>query len=187
MGGVILTIKEIYKGQKIRNELGIPLEAQVILSVGEVNKNKNHQVGIKALARLNNSSSYYVICGKGPLEESNRKLARELGVDNRVIFTGYRTDVDEFYQMADVFLFPSLREGLPVAVIEAMASRLPVVATLIRGSRDLVNKNSLYRTDDIEGISKAMEKVKKPITEYGISEYDIRNVMEIMKEIYNSL
>lgn len=185
--GVILTIKEIYKGQKIRNELGIPLEAQVILSVGEVNKNKNHQVGIKALARLNNSSSYYVICGKGPLEESNRKLARELGVDNRVIFTGYRTDVDEFYQMADVFLFPSLREGLPVAVIEAMASRLPVVATLIRGSRDLVNKNSLYRTDDIEGISKAMEKVKKPITEYGISEYDIRNVMEIMKEIYNSL
>lgn len=163
------------------------MEAQVILSVGEVNKNKNHQVGIKALARLNNSSSYYVICGKGPLEESNRKLARELGVDNRVIFTGYRTDVDEFYQMADVFLFPSLREGLPVAVIEAMASRLPVVATLIRGSRDLVNKNSLYRTDDIEGISKAMEKVKKPITEYGISEYDIRNVMEIMKEIYNSL
>lgn len=163
------------------------MEAQVILSVGEVNKNKNHQVGIKALARLNNSSSYYVICGKGPLEESNRKLARELGVDNRVIFTGFRTDVDEFYQMADVFLFPSLREGLPVAVIEAMASRLPVVATLIRGSRDLVNKNSLYRTDDIEGISKAMEKVKKPITEYGISEYDIRNVMEIMKEIYNSL
>lgn len=163
------------------------MEAQVIVSVGEVNKNKNHQVGIKALARLNNSSSYYVICGKGPLEESNRKLARELGVDNRVIFTGFRTDVDEFYQMADVFLFPSLREGLPVAVIEAMASRLPVVATLIRGSRDLVNKNSLYRTDDIEGISKAMEKVKKPITEYGISEYDIRNVMEIMKEIYNSL
>lgn len=163
------------------------MEAQVILSVGEVNKNKNHQVGIKALARLNNSSSYYVICGKGPLEEYNSKLARELGVDNRVIFTGYRTDVDEFYQMADAFLFPSLREGLPVAVMEAMASRLPVVATLIRVSRDLVNENALYRPDDIEGIAKAIEEVKKPITEYGISEYEIKNVMKIMREIYNSL
>ena len=69
--------------------------------------------------------------------KAHKELAQSLGVSDRVILTGYRTDVADFYKMADVFLFPSFREGLPVAVMEAMASGLPVIATRIRGSSDL--------------------------------------------------
>ena len=136
-----LVLQGVYKGQRIRKELCIPLNAKVILSVGEVNK--NHKVGIEALAKLRDKNTYYVICGRGPLMEAHKELAQSLGVGDRVILTGYRTDVADFYKMADVFLLPSFREGLPVAVMEAMASGLPVIATKIRGSSDLVQQGAL--------------------------------------------
>ena len=142
-------LQGILRGQKLRSELGIPINAKVILSVGEVNKNKNHKVGIEALAKINDDSIYYVICGRGPLLDENKKLAKEISVGNRVLFVGYRTDVVDFYKMADLFLFPSYREGLPVAVMEAMASGLPVIATNIRGSRDLVCKERLLNPRNV--------------------------------------
>lgn len=186
-GGVSnLALQGVYKGQKIRKELGIPLDAKVVLSVGEVNKNKNHKVGIEALAKLNDPDVYYVICGRGPLMDAHKELAKELGVGNRVILTGYRTDVADFYKMADVFLFPSFREGLPVAVMEAMASGLPVVATKIRGSSDLVQQGTLFDPTDADGMAKAIEKMQPRKVKHETAVFDIHNVMESMKEIYGT-
>lgn len=184
-GGVSnLALQGVYKGQKSRKELGIPLDAKVVLSVGEVNKNKNHKVGIEALAKLNDPDVYYVICGRGPLMEDHKKLAQSLGVSDRVILTGYRTDVADFYKMADVFLFPSFREGLPVAVMEAMASGLPVVATRIRGSSDLVQQGDLFEPTDVDGIAKAIETLRQDNVKHEMAVFDIHKVMESMKTIY---
>ena len=83
----------------------------MILSVGEVNKNKNHKTGIEALAQIPSNNIYYVICGRGPLMEVHKALAYKLGVGNRVILTGYRTDVADFYKMADVFCSHRLERG----------------------------------------------------------------------------
>ena len=156
----------------------------MVLSVGEVNKNKNHKVGIEALARMNDTNVYYVICGRGPLMEAHRELAKELGVESRVILTGYRTDVVDFYKMADVFLFPSFREGLPVAVIEAMASGLPVIATRIRGSNDLVQQGALLQPTDADGMAKAIGNAQLCNVKYEKTAFDINIVIEIMKTIY---
>lgn len=184
-GGVRnLALQGVYKGQRIRKELGIPLNAKVILSVGEVNKNKNHKVGIEALAKLRDKNTYYVICGRGPLMEAHKELAQSLGVGDRVILTGYRTDVADFYKMADVFLFPSFREGLPVAVMEAMASGLPVVATRIRGSSDLVQQGDLFEPTDVDGIAKAIETLQQSNAKHETAVFDIHKVMESMKTIY---
>lgn len=184
-GGVRnLVLQGVYKGQRIRKELGIPLNAKVILSVGEVNKNKNHKVGIEALAKLRYKNTYYVICGRGPLMEAHKELAQSLGVGDRVILTGYRTDVADFYKMADVFLFPSFREGLPVAVMEAMASGLPVVATRIRGSSDLVQQGDLFEPTDVDGIAKAIETLQQSNAKHETAVFDIHKVMESMKTIY---
>ncbi len=184
-GGVRnLVLQGVYKGQRIRKELGIPLNAKVILSVGEVNKNKNHKVGIEALAKLRDKNTYYVICGRGPLMEAHKELAQSLGVGDRVILTGYRTDVADFYKMADVFLFPSFREGLPVAVMEAMASGLPVVATRIRGSSDLVQQGDLFEPTDVDGIAKAIETLQQSNVKHETAVVDIHKVMESMKTIY---
>ena len=179
-----LVLQGVYKGQRIRKELGIPLNAKVILSVGEVNKNKNHKVGIEALAKLRDKNTYYVICGRGPLMEAHKELAQSLGVGDRVILTGYRTDVADFYKMADVFLFPSFREGLPVAVMEAMASGLPVVATRIRGSSDLVQQGDLFEPTDVDGIAKAIETLQQSNVKHETAVFDIHKVMESMKTIY---
>ena len=183
-GGRNLVLQGVYKGQRIRKELGIPLNAKVILSVGEVNKNKNHKVGIEALAKLRDKNTYYVICGRGPLMEAHKELAQSLGVGDRVILTGYRTDVADFYKMADVFLFPSFREGLPVAVMEAMASGLPVVATRIRGSSDLVQQGDLFEPTDVDGIAKAIETLQQSNVKHETAVFDIHKVMESMKTIY---
>ena len=130
--------RQIYAQQRLRKQLGIPLTATVLLSVGEVNKNKNHAVCIKALAKLHLPNVYYVICGSGPLMQRNQQLARQLGIARQIIFAGYRQDVADFYKMADLFLFPSRREGLSLALMEAMANGLPVICSNIRGNRDLI-------------------------------------------------
>ena len=182
----------IDKNEK-RKELGIPLDAKVILSVGEVNKNKNHKVGIEALAKLNDKNIYYVICGSGPLIESHKELAKSLGVDDRVIFAGYRTDVINFYKIADIFLFPSFREGLPVALMEAMACGLPVICSNIRGNIDLIVDGEggyMYLSDDTDGFAKGIKNAMNNL-DMGrfnraiIKAFDIREVMKKMKYIYN--
>lgn len=122
--------------EALRNELGIPQGATVVLSVGEVNENKNHRTVIKAIAQIDRKDIWYVICGRGPLMEEHKRLADELGIGNRVILTGYRTDVAEFYRIADVFAFPSFREGLGLAALEAMAVGLPIITSNVQGIND---------------------------------------------------
>ena len=172
---------------ELRNELGIPPESKVILSVGEFTKNKNHKAIIKALKQLDDY--YYVICGRGACMGECKELAIQLGVDDRLILAGYRNDAADFYHMADTFVHPSYREGLPVAVMEALASGLAVVATRIRGSADLVkdgiNGFLVDDPDDVDSFVRAIRNAYgfKPDTA-GIREYDVEEVMKKVKSIY---
>ena len=129
-----------------RAEIGVPDGVFLILSVGELNKNKNHELIIRALNELNDTRIHYALAGSGELLDYLKGLAASLGVEGQVHFLGYRTDVARLYKAADVLVHPSLREGLPVAVMEALASGLPVIATNIRGSADLIE-------DGVNGIS----------------------------------
>lgn len=126
------------KGAALRRELGIPEDATVLLSVGDLNRNKNHRTVLEALAGMENRNLYYVVCGRGPLKEELEAFAREKGLGDRVRFMGYRNDIPAFYAMADIFVFPSFREGLSVSVMEAMASGLPIACSRIRGNTDMV-------------------------------------------------
>ncbi|MCI6955802.1 MAG: glycosyltransferase family 4 protein [Candidatus Faecousia sp.] len=126
------------KGAALRRELGIPEEATVLLSVGDLNKNKNHRAVLEALAGMENRNLHYVVCGRGPLKGELEAFAREKGLGDRVHFMGYRNDIPAFYAMADIFVFPSFREGLSVSVMEAMASGLPIACSRIRGNTDMV-------------------------------------------------
>ena len=71
-----------------------------------------------------------------------KTLVTQLGVERNILFAGYRTDILELYSIADAFVFPSYQEGLPRAMLEAMASGLPVICSNIRGSRDLMGNSS---------------------------------------------
>lgn len=122
-----------------RKELGIPENATLLISVGELNKNKNHETVIRAVAELKNENIYYIIAGKGGLEGYLNGLIEEVGLTDRVKLLGYRNDIKELCAISDVFVFPSFREGLSVSVMEAMATGLPVVCSKIRGNTDLID------------------------------------------------
>lgn len=118
-----------------RKELGIPEDAMLLLSVGELNKNKNHETVIRAIKDLD---VYYIIAGKGDLQEHLQSVIDELGLTNRVKLIGFRSDITELCAAADLFVFPSFREGLSRSLMEAMASGLPCVVSNIRGNADLI-------------------------------------------------
>lgn len=126
--------------ENLRKSLGIPQDAIVVLSVGELDENKNHRIILYALAALQNPSLHYVVCGVGPQRDYLQAEAQKCGIGNRFHLLGYRRDIPELLKMSDIFVFPSLHEGLPVSLMEAMASHLPVIASNIRGNRDLLQK-----------------------------------------------
>lgn len=119
---------------------GIPEHAKILLSVGELSRRKNHQVVISALAGLKAYDVYYIICGQGERKEHLLRQARQLGVLERVRLPGFQEDIENFYRHTDIFVFPSVQEGLPVALMEAMAAGLPCVVSDIRGNRELMGK-----------------------------------------------
>lgn len=126
--------------QQKRQELGIPEGAFHIVSVGELNDNKNHAVMIEAVAGLADTEIYYTICGKGPAAEKLRNLIESYHLEERVQLLGYRNDIEEVLQSADCFAFPSKREGLGIAALEAMACEVPVIAADNRGTREYMRQ-----------------------------------------------
>ena len=144
-----------------REKLGIGKEEFVLLSVGEMTVNKNHRLALQALALLWDKPIRYVLVGRGEQMEALKAQARELGITDRVIFTGYREDVAELYPAADAFFFPSIREGLSVALMEAMASGLPSIVGKIRGNTDLIDDGveGLYMPLTPQGAAEAIQKL----------------------------
>ena len=140
--GVGIDIGAVQRGSAeskgLREELGILPGQRVLLTAGEMIPRKNQALLLEVLRRLNHPTLTLIILGHGKLQDELKAKARVLGVEAQVIFPGYRTDVFRFYGIADLFLFPSLQEGLPVAVMEAMGAGLPVVASGVRGNRDLI-------------------------------------------------
>jgi glycosyltransferase EpsD len=182
-----------------RRELSIPADATVIISIGELSKRKNHRAALKALGKIKSDNWYYIICGIGDLNEYLVKLCQKLGIDKRVLFLGYRTDTAELLHIADIFLFPSLQEGLPVALMEAMAAGLPCVASRIRGNVDLLEADKggfLCGAKDIDEYSRALDELlknselRKDLGEYNknaVQSFDLATVMEKTKEIYSTV
>lgn len=143
-----------------RRELGIPKDAFLVLSVGELNENKNHQIVIRALAEVNDPSIHYAIAGNGMLAERLTELAAQLGVADRVHLLGYRRDVAELYKAADVDVFPSVREGLGLAAVEGMAAGLPLICSDNRGTRDYaVNGVNALVCDSVSDYSAAIHRL----------------------------
>lgn len=103
---------------------------------------------------------YYTICGKGPNEDKLRELIKAYGLENNVSLLGYRTDMDEILQTADVFAFPSIREGLGVAAIEALMCNVPLIAADNRGTREYAsdgNNGIVCRYDAVDEFEEAID------------------------------
>lgn len=176
----------------------IPDHATVILSVGELNKGKNHRQAITALSGILGEDVYYLICGQGKLEQRLKAYADSLGVGAYIRMPGYQEQMPLIYQNADLFVFPSKREGMPVALMEAMAAGLACVASDIRGNKELVDQHSgslfsLRQTRELEqSIRKLLrkDKLRAACGAYNrkkIAAYDNRHVRKKMRRIYQEM
>ena len=187
--------------QSFRAAYKIPADAFVLLSVGELSRRKNHQAVIGAAALLPSVSGrevYYVVCGQGAWKDRLFQMAKKYGIADRVRLVGFLEDVAWAYQSADLFVFPSLQEGLSVALIEAMAAGLPCVVSDIRGNRELVGtkggrrfpaagRNSkMLLTKDLKELleDEALRESCGRYNQKKAKAYDIQVVEKQMRQIY---
>lgn len=141
--------------ERRRESFGLTSDDIMLLSVGELSDRKNQKIIIEALGQIKNTRLHYFIAGIGKLEDEYKRQARKFGIEENIHLLGYRTDISELCNIADVFVFPSKQEGLPMALMEAIACRTPVLCSNIRGNTDLVkNKDYLFRPDNKDEIVK---------------------------------
>jgi glycosyltransferase involved in cell wall biosynthesis len=123
-----------------RQELGLPEEAIIVGTIGRLTQQKGYSILLEAadLVLREMPAVHVVIIGEGELKDSLKELAGQLGIARSVHFTGPRNDIEELLAIMDLFASSSLWEGLPTVILESMAAQVPVVATDVSGTRELV-------------------------------------------------
>jgi glycosyltransferase involved in cell wall biosynthesis len=117
----------------------VPPGVPVIGTIGRLRGQKAHDVLIEAFARIRDrTAAHLLVIGDGVLRENLLQQTREAGLEDRVHFLGVRTDLPDLYATMSVYAHPAYFEGMPNAVMEAMAAGVPVVATAVDGTRELI-------------------------------------------------
>ena len=126
---------------EVRNELNIPVEANVLATVAVLRDLKGIQFMIRAMPKIlaSYSDAYYLVAGDGTYRDTLVAEVAELGVENRVSFTGMRKDIPRILSASDVFVLPTLTEALPTVLAEAMAAHLPIIASAVGGIPEMIN------------------------------------------------
>lgn len=189
-----LSSKEI---QEKRKEFGLKDKDFVVLMVAEINKNKNHIQLINAMDILKDKyPNIKVLCiGDGTLKESLEKQIILRNLQNNIFMLGYRLDVNKLINISDIGILLSHREGLPRNIMEFMACGRKVIATDIRGCRDIVcnyNVGTLVKVGDYEETARAIEKYyilnnKSFEVSEEIKKYDIETINSELLKIYEDV
>lgn len=179
-----------------RAELGIKKGQTAFITVGELTEGKNQGILIEAIKKMNTSDAILLIAGNGACKQALQTQIDSLGMQDQVKLLGYRSDVKELLKAADCFVFPSLREGLPSALMEAMAAGLPCIASAIRGNIDaLTNSQFLFPPKDSDRLAAlmtvmldvAVRERDAAQNQKKVMKFDIRESIEHYKEIYRNL
>lgn len=155
---------------QIRESKGYSSEDKLLIYVAELNANKNQGLLIDTMSKLKSENVRLLLAGADNFAGEYQKKAKALGVENKIDFLGHREDVEKLIKMSDICVASSLREGLPVNVMEAMAAGLPVVAVDNRGHRGLVRNGEdgfIINPDDVTVMS---EKIEALLTDNELDE-----------------
>lgn len=189
------------QGLQAGRRMKIPANAVCLLSVGELSRRKNHQIVLSAMAALKRKDVYYLICGQGKLKRELIRQAQMLGIADRVKILGYQEHMVDIYQYADIFVLPSIQEGMSVALMEAMAAGLPCIVSDIRGNRELIADTgntggirfSPWKQKQLQAALGRMADHERLRHRYGISNqekirgYCLEAVQKRMRKIYQRM
>jgi len=183
---------------RLRKELGLPPTEALFLMVAEFIPRKRHEDVLQALSRLSTPHAHLLLAGAGPLEESLRRLAAELGVGDRVHFLGFRRDIPVLLRASRALLLASEHEGLPRSVMEAMCMETPVIGVRIRGIEDLLEDECglMVEKGDRSGLAWAMGQVLDDPegardlalrARAKMERYDLKNILQLHESLYREL
>lgn len=185
--------------EELRKEIGIEKDNIVLTYVAELNKNKNQMLLIKTMEQLIKKSDKYrlILVGDGNKKQEYEQYIIEHNLQEYIKILGRREDVPQILKLTNIYVASSLREGLPVNIMEAMYMGLPVIATDNRGHRELVEneingfivKNQKELKESIEEILRAKQKYKVLSQENRkrSKEYVLDKIQQQMKQIYRRI
>lgn len=177
-----------------RAELGLADDDFVLLNVGELSDLKNQRIIIEAMGKINNPHLKLMIAGVGKKGEEYIARAKELGLENQLLLLGYRNDIQALHFAADLFVFPSHREGFGLGGFEALVDGLKVIGTKNTGMVDYLIGPAygvLLDTNNQAEVTEAIKMMMQPgyaaneeVDEAFLEKFDSSNVDQIMEEIY---
>jgi glycosyltransferase involved in cell wall biosynthesis len=185
-----------------RKELGLKSDDVVIGTIGRLRPEKGHEYLIKAIAEVLRKfpEVRLLIAGDGAEENKLKCLSDKMGIKDKVIFTGFRNDIPEILSILDLFVLPSIEEGLPMAVLEAMASGRGIVATRIGGTEELIQDGVtgvLVPPKDVHALAGAIYGLLKEhdkINRFGMlareaakNNFSINNMLKNYERLYEEL
>ena len=150
----------------LQKEHGYSKDQFNILCIGELNDNKNQKTVIRSFFEVTKKipTARLLLAGNGPMENYLKKLVYELGIESKVHFLGYRTDLERYLCACDLVVSASIREGLPLNIMESILCGKPVIVSNNRGHRELINNNInglINEAYDVEGFSKSIIRLFK--------------------------
>ena len=182
---------EMTEGEKdsLRKEIGISKDDIVLIYVAELNKNKNQKMAIDAMQELVKENPKYklLLVGKDSYNGKYQQMVKKLNLEDNIKFLGYRKDVPKLMKISNIAISTSLREGLPVNLIESSMCGLPIVATDCRGNRDVVNEcknGKIVGIDSIFDFKKNIINISKSFNDLKYNEYTLKNCINKMNNIY---
>jgi len=187
--GNAINCSDVYSSamrQKWRIAHGLSLQTRLVVGVGRLDANKNFSALIKAFANLPLDESKLLIAGDGPQRKDLEQHIIKLGLSKKVELLGVIADANDLIAAADVLVHPSLSEGMPNVVMEAIAARVPVVATLVNGIKDLLppdNEGWVVPQSDLYALRAAiLEAILEPVK----AQRRVNRAFERLHQLFNS-
>jgi len=185
---------DLRKWQKLQNfnklqyrkKIGLKEDTIVVSLFGRLNKQKGHKFLFEAISGLNEKSIEVICSGDGPLRRELEALSNSLKVNYNVHFLGFRDDVKELLEITDIFVLPSLDEGLPMSLLEAMAMSKPVVVTPVGAIPSVITDRKNGILVQRENVSELKDALQILIKDPRLREYLGRNARETVMEKYSS-
>lgn len=190
--------EDLTKKYELRERFGFDKEDLILIYPAELNKNKNQKVLIDMVDILKEKipNLLLILPGKGRLLETYKNLVKDKGLTEKILFPGYISNVDEYLKLSDISVASSIREGLPINIIESMACGLPVVASKNRGHNELVKHEKNGYLVDYNNPKKFADAVYKLFLNKNeresmgnkntelVKKYSIENIKSELSDIY---
>ena len=157
-------------------------EQKKLVFVGELSKRKNQALLVRALAKLPNAT--LTLVGDGKERQNLQKLAQKLGVEKRLIITGFTKDVYKYLLNSSIYVCASQIEGLPFNILEAMYVGLPIIASNVKGNKDLLPQDKLYELDNEQELVNKILSSQDSKEIYDVEKYKLENVLGENMKIY---